>query len=76
MVCINKLKGKIIEKGFTIESLANAINISKATMYRKIKDGGDSFSIEEAFLISKELNLTYEEINSIFFTQNIAQMRK
>ena len=72
MVCINKLKGKIVEKGFTVESLATAINISKATMYRKLKDGGDTFSIEEAFLMARELKLTCEEINSIFFDQNIA----
>lgn len=72
MVNINKLRGKIVECGLNIEELARKIGIDRATLYRKINSNGKNFTIEEADLISKELNLTYDEVNSIFFSQYVA----
>ena len=36
MVNVNKLRGAVVEHGFTMESLANSIGMDRATLYRKI----------------------------------------
>ncbi|URZ15781.1 helix-turn-helix domain-containing protein [Clostridium felsineum] len=69
---INKLKGKIVEKGLNIEELAYALEINKSTLYRKLKNNGESISIKEANVIISKLNLTIEEVNAIFFDQFVA----
>jgi plasmid maintenance system antidote protein VapI len=71
MVNVNKLKGKIIENGLNIPELANKIGMDKATLYRKINNSG-KFTIKEADCISKELDLSLEEVNAIFFSQYVA----
>ena len=48
MVNINKLKGKIVENGLTIEKLADNIGIDRSTLYRKINNNGETFTIKEA----------------------------
>lgn len=72
MVNINKLKGKIVEKGFTVSELADKIDLNKATLYRKINDNGENFTIKETEKIAIILNLTAKEINDIFFAQYVA----
>ena len=72
MVNINKLKGKIVECGESVDSLAKKTGLNKSTIYRKMADNGDTFTIAEADLISKILNLTKEEVNAIFFAQFVA----
>lgn len=72
MVNINKLKGKIVENGLTTEKLADNIGINRSTLYRKMNSNGENFTIKEASLIAKTLNLTLEETNAIFFSQFVA----
>lgn len=72
MVNINKLKGKIVECGFSVGDLADKIGIDRATLYRKINGNGDRITICEADKISKELNLSRSEVNEIFFSQFVA----
>ena len=72
MVNINKLKGKIVERGMNISKLATKIDIDKSTLYRKIKNNGDDISIKEANLIVEALDLTIDEANAIFFNQFVA----
>ncbi|WP_293998303.1 helix-turn-helix transcriptional regulator [uncultured Megasphaera sp.] len=72
MVDVNKLKGKIREKQFTIKSLATAIGIDPATLYRRFDNNGISFTIGEVTMIAKVLTLTYDEINTIFFANDVA----
>lgn len=72
MVNINKLKGKIVENGLTIEKLADNIGIDRSTLYRKINNNGETFTIKEADLILNALNLTAEEAKAIFFSQLVA----
>lgn len=67
---INKLRGKIAEHGWTIADLATRIGVDKATLYRKIKE--KSFSVKEATLIGRELELTADEMMSIFFAEHVA----
>jgi DNA-binding phage protein len=72
MTNINKLRGKIVEKGINVSELAKTLGIDKSTLYRKLKNNGEDISIKEANLIIKELNLTIEEVNAIFFSQFVA----
>lgn len=72
MVNINKLKGKIIENGLTVETLADKIGIDRSTLYRRISSEGGDFSIKEADKIVSILGLTCEDANAIFFNQFVA----
>lgn len=75
MVNTNKLKGKIVEKGKTQSEVAEAIGISKATYYRKMKEGGN-FSIEEVNKMTEVIPLSDSEAISIFFNPKVATMRQ
>lgn len=72
MVNVNKLKGKIVEKGINVGVLAERIGIDRATLYRKINAEGKTITLHEADLIAKELELTCEEVNAIFFAPTVA----
>ena len=76
MVDVKKLKGKIVEKGHTITDVATAIKINRATLYRKINENGDNFTIREANDIANYLLLSPDERNTIFFASNVAQLRQ
>ncbi|MBR1740001.1 MAG: XRE family transcriptional regulator [Ruminococcus sp.] len=66
MLDVNKLKGKIIEKGKNVEAVALDIGIDSSTFYRKMKN--NSFEIEEADKIVKVLELSRDDAMSIFFS--------
>lgn len=66
MLKVNKLMSKIVDKETTIKDLSAKIGIDKATFYRKLKK--NSFYVNEVAVIAKELRLTSEEINAIFFS--------
>lgn len=72
MVNVNKLKGKIIEKGLSIEKVAQAINIDTSTLYRKLRNDGEKITIKEADQIVNFLLLDSAEATSIFFSQFVA----
>lgn len=63
---INKLKGKIIENGYSIKTLASEIDVCEATLRRKI-NGDVVVSIEESLEIKAKLNLSTEDYIDIFF---------
>lgn len=67
MVNINKLKGKIVENGFTVEELADKTGIPRSRFSRRFSDGGSKFTVGEVKLISDALMLKVEDVNSIFF---------
>ena len=64
-VDVAKLRGKIVEKGFTVETLATAIGIDRSTLYRKL-DTIEKFTIGEARKIKEVLGLTNAEATQIF----------
>ena len=72
MVNVNKLKGKIVENGMSIENLATVIGVDRATIYRKLNGNGASFSIKEADSIVKALSLNATEAQAIFFSQFVS----
>lgn len=76
MINVNKLKGKIVEKGMTISSVAAEIGISAAALYSKLDNNSNStMLIREASAIGKLLELTSEEMLSIFFAPDVSNMR-
>lgn len=63
---ILKLRGKMVEKGMNVETLASIMGIDRATLYRKLGNGGN-FTVGEALKINDALELTKEEAYDIFF---------
>jgi hypothetical protein len=73
MLDVQKLKGKMVEKGKSVESISAEMGINPATFYRKLKN--NSFEINEASKIVELLSLTNEEAIAIFFASDVAKMR-
>lgn len=69
---VNKLKGKIVEKGLSIKTLADIIGIDRATLYRKLSNNGDTLLVREANSIVSALNLSSDEAVAIFFNPDVA----
>lgn len=74
MLDVQKLKGKIVEKGKSVESVSAELGINPATFYRKLKN--NSFEINEADKLVDILSLTNDEAVSIFFSSAVAEMRQ
>lgn len=72
MVNVNKLKAKMVELGTNVEELSDKVGMDKATFYRRLSANGQTFLIKEADAIIRELNLTRDETNEIFFSQFVA----
>jgi len=71
MVNVQKLKGKIMERGTTQEALAKTLGIDRSTFYRKMRQGGN-FTIKEVNSIVSALHLSKDEAMSIFFADLVA----
>lgn len=69
---IQKLKAKIVEKGWTIAYFCEKIGISSATFYRKVNNDGDSFTIGDARKIVDVLDLSGDDAKDIFFAKQVA----
>lgn len=65
-----KLRGKIVEKGFTIQTFTEGLTFDRSTFYRKLQDGGAGFTLGEVYEISDALHLTQEEIRGIFLASD------
>lgn len=72
MVNILKLKGKIVEAGLNISILSKELNIDRSTFYRKLSEDGTVFTIKEVNIMIDKLNLSFEDVKSIFFNQLVA----
>lgn len=66
MTDTRKLKGKMVEHGFTIEEMAKTIGISTTSFSYKLNNKRQ-FVAEEIRDISKALQLQSNEIEIIFF---------
>ena len=73
MVNVNKLKGKMVENEMSVAMLSEKIGLDKSNFYRKMNNrNGETFTVKEANLICKELNLTSLEAMAIFFRNLVA----
>lgn len=64
---VNVIKAKIVERGESISTIASAIGLNRATLYRKLRDP-DRFSVSEVKKLAKVLRLSAEEAEKIFFS--------
>lgn len=66
----SKLKGIRVEKGKTQKNMAELIGKSLVT-YSKKERGEVEFSNEEMNIVAKVLDLTSDQVNAIFFDDNL-----
>lgn len=64
---INKLRGKMVEKGINVERLAELIGVDRSSMYRKFNNF-EKVTIGEAIKIQTVLDLSGEEASEIFLS--------
>ncbi|MDD6467097.1 MAG: helix-turn-helix transcriptional regulator [Erysipelotrichaceae bacterium] len=64
------LDAKIKQKGLTLDKISSILGIDPATFYRK-KKGESDFSRKEIQILRKTLDLTNQEVDSIFFTDSL-----
>lgn len=72
MVNVNKRAALLSSTGLRWRALANSIGMDRATLYRKIVNNGETFTLKEVDGIVKALSLTPDEGMRIFFAQNVA----
>ncbi len=70
LVNSNKLRGRIIEQGLTIGSLAPMIGISPSTLGRKIKNHAD-MTLGEVEAIRCVLKIPPERVMEYFFAREL-----
>lgn len=63
---VNKLKGKIVEKGMNVETVAERIGVDRSSLYRKLNNF-EKITIGEANRLKDVLELSDEDANTIFF---------
>ena len=63
---VDKFKGKVVEKGFTLGTFCDAVDIPRVTLYRRLTKGGDDFTIGEVKKIVNGLDLSNTEAIEIF----------
>lgn len=68
MVNVSKLRDAIKASNHTIRTLSIAIGIDESTFYRKLSKEGSTFTLEQADLIKRELNLDLDSAQAIFFS--------
>lgn len=64
---IYRLKGKIVEKGYSVERFADAVGIKRSSFYRKLSNF-EKITIGEAKRMAAVLGLTGEEATDIFLS--------
>lgn len=64
---LDLLKGKIVANGMNVEKLAKAINVNRASLYRKLNNT-DKITIGEAIKMKEALSMTMEEASEIFLS--------
>ena len=66
----NKLLYFIKAKGYRVDDFCKILSIGKPTLYRRCKE--NSFRIKDVLEIANVLNLTQDDINSIFFADIVS----
>lgn len=75
MINTSKVRGRIVEKGKTIQSIAPKIPCSPYILGRKIANESP-MSLEEASNLSKELDIKEEEFTEFFLQKGLQKCNK
>lgn len=67
VVNIDNLKKEIKKRGMTVPAIANMLQLSPSTLYRKLQNDGESLTVGEATQITNILSLSTKKANEIFF---------
>lgn len=65
----NKLKGFMMIHGDTAEALADAMGIHVVSLYNKMRNRNQQFTLRELDFITKRYNLTPKDLYEIFFRE-------
>lgn len=63
---INKLKGLLVEKGFSYMDMSKELNIGIAAFTSKI-NGNSQFKLNELVILKRVLEIDLDDFNEIFF---------
>ena len=63
---INKLKGKIAERGYTIRRLSTEVDLCETSLRNKV-NGKSEITIKESLLLKEKLHLSNNDYLEIFF---------
>ena len=66
----SKLRGRMVEKGYTQEKLANRLGITVQALSKKI-NGKMRFSTDDIYAIVGVLDIKPEELGAYFFTPTV-----
>lgn len=66
----NKLLYFIKDRGYKVDEFCKALDIAPSTFYRKCNES--TFILNEIWKIANLLNLTQDDINSIFFVSKVS----
>ncbi|WP_197041696.1 XRE family transcriptional regulator [Robinsoniella sp. KNHs210] len=64
---VQMLKGKIVEACTTQEAIADTIGMNRSTFYRKMKNMGNTFTVEQMKKMVDVIPLSTEDAINIFF---------
>ncbi len=67
-VDVDALKKKIHDSGLTVETMADQIGVDRATIYRKLKRNGETFTIGQIHQMSDVLRMSADEAKTIFLS--------
>ena len=70
MINTAKIKGRIVEKGKTIQSIAHKIPCSPYTLGQKLSNE-TPMNLEEAIILSDELDITKDEFADFFLNKKL-----
>jgi transcriptional regulator with XRE-family HTH domain len=70
----NKLLYFIKDRGYKVEEFCEKVGLNTSKFYRRINN--ESFLISEIWKIAEFLNLTLDDINSIFFVNYVSEKKQ
>ena len=70
MTNTNKLKGRMVENGYTLSGLAEALNISRPALRKKI-NGSTDFKVSEIESLCSASKIDRKEITDFFFADDV-----
>lgn len=72
---LRKLKAAKVEADVSVEQIANALHVDRATVYRKLS-GKTEFVLSEVIALRELLHLSESDFQTIFFSQELAETQE
>ncbi len=68
---LNELKAEVVRNEMTLEELAERVNMTRTTLWRRFNNP-DEFTLSEITNIATELNLDGQRVVEIFFEEKVS----